>query len=103
VRMTEWRDAPRNYVVPGKLVKSGRNVIAVRLFNRCGAGGFAGKIGLPTAPNGDRSGHDSTSPRVGLEMSLRRLPEDAQALGWYCTDYRTDFPMGDNPYRYYRF
>jgi len=39
VRMTEWRDAPRNYVVPGKLVKSGRNVIAVRLFNRCGAGG----------------------------------------------------------------
>jgi beta-galactosidase len=22
--------------------------------------------------------------------------------GWYCPDYRTDFPMGDNPYRYYR-
>jgi beta-galactosidase len=103
IKTSEWRETPRNYVVPGKLVKSGTNVIAVRLFNRCGSGGFAGKTGLPVAPNGDRSGHDSTGPRVGLEMSLSRLPEDAQTLSWYCTDYRTDFPMGDNPYRYYRF
>lgn len=103
VKTDDWRQAPRNYIVPGELVKRGKNVIAVRLFNCFGPGGFAGKPGLPVAPNGDRSGHDSTGPQVGLEMSLSCLPEGSQALGWYCTDYRTDFPMGDNPYRYYRF
>lgn len=97
-----WRQASRNYTVPGHLVRAGRNVIAVRLFNRYGLGGFAGKTGLPVAPSGDRSGHDSTGPRVGLEMSLSILPQNVQALNWYCNDYRTDFPMGDNPYRYYR-
>jgi len=36
-----WREwVFRNYSVPGKLVKSGRNVIAVRIFNRIGNGGF---------------------------------------------------------------
>jgi beta-galactosidase len=103
IKASKWREALRNYVIPGRLVKSGRNVLAVRLFNRCGSGGFAGKTGLPAAPNGDRSGHDSTGPRVGLEMSLSRQPEHVQTLSWYCADYRTDFPMGDNPYRYYRF
>lgn len=103
VKTDDWRQASRNYIVPGHLVKAGKNVIAVRLFNCFGPGGFAGKPGLPVAPDGDRSGHDSTGPRVGLEMSLSRLPEDAQTRSWYCADYRTDFPMGDNPYRYYRF
>jgi beta-galactosidase len=28
--------------------------------------------------------------------------EGAQVLSYYCPDYRTDFRMGDNPYRYYR-
>ena len=32
---------------------------------------------------------------------LDRLPR-AGSLGYYHPDYRTDFPMGDNPYRYYR-
>lgn len=103
IKTDGWRQAPRNYIVPGHLVKISKNVIAVRLFNYFGPGGFAGKPGLPVAPNGDRSGHDSTGPHVGLEMSLSCLPEDAQALDWYCADYRTDFPVGDNPYRYYRF
>jgi beta-galactosidase len=35
-----------------------------------------------------------------LPMSPR--PEGARSLGYYHPDYRTDFPMGDNPYRYYR-
>ena len=35
-------------------------------------------------------------------MSLRLKPEEGAALGYYSPDYRTDFPMGDNPYRYYR-
>jgi len=29
-------------------------------------------------------------------------PERLEPLGYYHPDYRTDFPMGDNPYRYYR-
>ncbi len=29
-------------------------------------------------------------------------PEATQAAEYYCPDYRTDFIMGDNPYRYYR-
>jgi beta-galactosidase len=94
--------APRNYVVPGKLIKPGRKVIAVRLFDRFGPGGFLGKPGLPVAPDGDRSGPQCTGPRVGLEMSLTVKPEGVQTLGYYCPDYLTDFPMGDNPYRYYR-
>jgi hypothetical protein len=102
MKTVEWRQAPRNYVVPGKLVKAGKNVVAVRLFNRFGPGGFSGKLGLPVDAAGDRSGHDSAGPRVGLEMTLSPQIAGAQTLNWYCSDYRTDFPMGDNPYRYYR-
>jgi hypothetical protein len=102
IKTAEWREVPRNYIVPGKLVKAGKNVITVRLFNCFGPGGFAGKPGLPVGLDGDRSGPDSTGPRVGLEMSLSPQPEGAQTLSWYCSDYYTDFPMGDNPYRFYR-
>jgi len=35
-------------------------------------------------------------------MSLSPKPESVQTLSYYCPDYRTGFPMGDNPYRYYR-
>lgn len=94
--------ASRNYVVPGKLVKPGKNVITVRLFNRFGPGGFAGKPGFPIGPDGNRSGRQANGPRLGLEMSLSRKPEGAQSLSYYHPDYRTDFQMGDNPYRYYR-
>jgi beta-galactosidase len=97
-----WRIAPRNYLVPGRLVKTGKNIIAVRLFNCFGPGGFAGKLGLSVGPDGDRSGPQASGPRVGLEMSLSRKPDGPQSLGYYYPDYRTDFPMGDNPYRYYR-
>jgi beta-galactosidase len=97
-----WRLAPREYRVPGNVVRSGTNVIAIRLFNRFGPGGFAGKTGFALAPNGDRSGPQATGPRAGLEMSLTIIPQGSQVLGHYYPDYRTDFPMGDNPYRYYR-
>jgi hypothetical protein len=93
---------PRDYIVPGNLVKPGRNVIAVRLYNRFGPGGFAGRPGFPVGPDGNRSGRQSTGPRVGLEMSLAPKPQGAQSLPYYHPDYRTDFHMGDNPYRYYR-
>jgi beta-galactosidase len=54
------------------------------------------------AANGDRSGPQATGPRLGMKPSLPSKPEPAPPLGWYHPDYRTDFPMGDNPYRYYR-
>jgi beta-galactosidase len=102
ITTANWSHTPRNYVVPGKLVKAGKNVIAVRLFNRFGSGGFAGKLGFSVGPDGDRSGRQSTGPRVGLEMSLSPKPQGTQSLTYYYPDYRTDFHMGDNPYRYYR-
>ncbi len=57
-----------------------------------------------TGPNGDRSGHDCEPPIPGRLLNLppTAMPEGAEA-GYYHPDYRTDFPMGDNPYRYYRF
>lgn len=39
----EFWAVPRVYNVPGKLVRSGKNLIAVRVFDHYGAGGFAGK------------------------------------------------------------
>jgi beta-galactosidase len=99
---TNGSKASRSYVVPGKLVKAGKNIIAVRLFNRYGPGGFGGKPGFPMGPTGDRSGVQATGPRVGLEMILKVNPQGPQAIGAYHPDYLTDFHMGDNPYRYYR-
>ena len=50
------------------------------------------------APSGDMSGIQAT-PHIP-----NNLPAPASAkVGYYYPDYRTDFEMGDNPYRYYRF
>ena len=38
----QYWSAPRRYQVPGRLVKVGRNVLAVRVFDHFGGGGFAG-------------------------------------------------------------
>jgi beta-galactosidase len=94
-----WRQTPRNYVVPAALVKAGKNVVAVRLFNCFGDGGF---VGNKTLAAGDQPGpQSSTGPRF-LPMSLSPTPESAGSSGYYHPDYITAFPMGDNPYRYYR-
>jgi beta-galactosidase len=98
----DWRHAAREYTVPGELVRAGKNVIAMRLFNRFGPGGCAGKPGMAVAPNGDRSGPQASGPRVGLKMSLIPRTVRPQPPTYYHPDYRTDFQMGDNPYRYYR-
>jgi beta-galactosidase len=50
----------------------------------------------------DRPGPQATGIKVGPEESLTRTPENSPAFEWYHPDYRADFPMGDNPYRYYR-
>lgn len=102
-----WSSVARNYTVPGKLVHAGENVIAVRVFapDREGLWTFAPGYSnqpLPVAPDGDVAGPQSAVDR-GWKRTLRPDPVGAQRLGWYCPDYRTAFPMGDNPYRYYRF
>jgi sialate O-acetylesterase len=38
----QYWSAPRHYKIPGRLVKAGRNVLAVRVFDHYGNGGFAG-------------------------------------------------------------
>lgn len=38
-----WWSVQRRYIVPGELVKAGRNVIAVRVFDQWGNGGLLGK------------------------------------------------------------
>jgi len=43
---------PRRYKVPADLVKSGRNVIAVRVFDSAGEGGFGGAGRMTLAPVG---------------------------------------------------
>ena len=38
----------------------------------------------------------------GLPMSRAPTPAELGEPACYYPDYRTDFPFGDNPYRYYR-
>jgi sialate O-acetylesterase len=52
---------PRKYVVPGSLVRAGRNVIAVRVFDSAGEGGFG------------RGGAMSLGPAGAAESSLISL------------------------------
>jgi beta-galactosidase len=63
---------------------------------------FAGELGFSVGPNGDRAGPQATGPQAGRQMSPRPVPEGPPSPRYYYPDYRTDFPMGDNPYRYYR-
>ena len=51
----------------------------------------------------DRPGPQATGvSTAGPRMDPGPEPERVDSPGSYCPDYRTDFPMGDNPYRYYR-
>jgi sialate O-acetylesterase len=71
----------RVYTIPANLIKPGRNVIAVRVWDRFGGGGFTGK---------------------DFEMTLKEPEKEVTAVaGFYHADYRDDWDMGDEPYRYY--
>lgn len=80
INTTKHWTAARTYRIPGHLVKAGRNVIAIVLFDRFGDGGMAGPASA---------------------MNIR--PIDNRPLeSYYHPDYRTDFEFGDDPYRYLR-
>jgi sialate O-acetylesterase len=48
VGSTDGRNAPREYRVPGALVKAGKATLAVRVLNTQGQGGFVGQAGQMT-------------------------------------------------------
>jgi beta-galactosidase len=71
----------REYTIPANLVKPGKNVIAIRVWDRYGGGGFTSR---------DAKALQLKSPRAWVK------PADM-----YHPDYREDFELGDEPYRYY--
>jgi beta-galactosidase len=73
--------AQREYTIPANLIKPGKNVIAVRVWDRFGGGGFTGS---------DPKKLQLKSPKLWVKPA-----------GMYHPDYREDFDMGDEPYRYY--
>ncbi len=75
-------DKKREYTVPAKLVKQGANVIAVRVWDKFGGGGI-----LTNQPT-----------ELSLESTI--IPK-AKVATLYHPDYREDFELGDEPYRYY--
>jgi beta-galactosidase len=75
-------DVRRVYNIPAKLVKIGKNTIAVRVFDWYGGGGLLG-----------------VSPKREIKI---KNPDTKKVVGLYYPDYRTDFDLGDNPFRYFR-
>jgi hypothetical protein len=71
----------REYTIPANLVKPDKNVIAVRVWDRYGGGGFTSR---------DVKTLELKSPEVWVKP-----------VGIYHPDYREDFELGDEPYRYY--
>jgi beta-galactosidase len=75
----EYWGYERKYLIPASLLKKGKNVIAIRVFDRFGKGGMLG------------------SERI---MSLK--VHEKTTNNWYHSDYRSDFKLGDDPFRYFR-
>ena len=73
----------REYTVPAALLIDGENVITVRIWDGFGGGGF------------------TTKQRSLLRLRLPGTSATLAAPGLYHPDYRTDFELGDDPYRYY--
>jgi len=71
----------RTYSVPAKLVKPGKNVIAIRIWDWYGGGGLF-----------------NSSPKRTITLKEKPL----EKVGLYHADYRSDFELGDNPFRYFR-
>jgi beta-galactosidase len=73
--------AKREYSIPASLVKAGKNVIAVRIWDRYGGGGFTSSAAEP--------------------LTLKSTRVQTKPAGFYHPDYREDWELGDEPYRYY--
>jgi beta-galactosidase len=73
----------RDYTVPAALVKAGKNVISVRIWDRYSNGGFT-----------------SANP-AALTLQSNTVKGEIKGEGFYHPDYRSDWELGDEPYRYY--
>lgn len=79
----EFWSAKRVYPIPAKLIpKDGRLDLAIRMFDRVGGGGIGGTPG-------------------DCSLVVAEPPPAVVTPGWYHPDYRTDFALGDDPYRVY--
>ena len=76
----QYWNVERKYTIPAKLVMPGKNVVAIRIFDRHNAGGI----------------------RDGLTPMHVRLKSNIQQCKYYYPDYRSDFSLGDDPARYCR-
>jgi beta-galactosidase len=77
----DWWSKSRSYPLPPGTLKAGTNVLAIRIFNNFGGGGFG--AATPDA----------------LHLALKTPPRRASP---YYPDYREDHAQGDDPARYYR-
>jgi beta-galactosidase len=74
----------RVYRIPASLLKPRDNVLVVRVWDAFGGGGF------------------TTSHPADLRIDLPDQPAAADPIdALYHPDYRNDFDLGDDPYRYY--
>jgi hypothetical protein len=71
----------REYTIPANLIKPGKNVIAVRVWDVYGGGGLT-----------------SSDAKI---LQLKSPKVTAKLADMYHPDYRDDFDLGDEPYRYY--
>jgi len=69
----------RTYTVPGRLVRAGKNTLSIRLWDRYGGGGFGAR-----------------AEEMIVHPAAKPMPR------FYHPDYRTDFNLGDDPFRYKR-
>jgi hypothetical protein len=74
-----WNER-RLYIIPAAKASAGKHVLAVRVWDRFGGGGFT-----------------SAAEDVYLKPVQSSVPATL-----YHADYRADFEFGDDPYRYYR-
>jgi beta-galactosidase len=70
---------PRSYTIPAKVLKTGDNLIVVRL-------------------RAEHKGWDFASAPAPRDIG----PANPKDTGFYSPDYRSDFILGDDPYRYFR-
>lgn len=90
-------NVPRSYEVPGKLVKKGRNVIAVRVNSFVFDGGLTGPAGEMALLAGKESIPLAGSWKCMVEVNLGKVPPGKIEIPWECNDFSVLFDMLTRP------
>lgn len=80
-KVVGFNNLERRYRVPANLMKVGKNVVAVRVWDKAFGPGLYGRPNL---------------------MKIRVLSTEKAPANFYHSDYVKTFEFGDEPYRYYR-